>query len=836
MGKRARSSSSDSDESEVVSTVLPLSAEEQDEAKRYEEIARRAEERAAARAAAKANDVPANEMVEKQVDSVSNVLIEKEMKPSFKSKADREAAALLRLQAKRDDANKQGQNAELARKTFISGQAKKDREREEQRKRFQEESERRQRLEEDGKDEVERKSELRAIQESYLGKQDSDGNYYSEKSNRARGKNKLGNSSSSNNKGKIFKMEWDNVDDTGRDDFNPLYSQGFNIRPLFGRGVIGGIDERQQHQDSSSYLTSLAEKRHQELMTYEAYGDGSTGTGTGTGTANIQNRREQQLTKDQVMSMKMNQSQSQSQNKNTKMDAMGAHWTEKALDEMTERDWRIFREDYDIRILGLGQSQSQGEVNKSNNNSNSNSNSNNKGRKLENPLRYWNEAINLPESIMKAIDTLGYKDPNPIQRQAIPIGLACRDIIGIAETGSGKTCAFLVPLLSYIVHLPSSKTTRDSVAENGPLGIIMAPTRELAQQIDNEAKKLMLYTNYHSICIVGGQDIEQQGMNLRKGIHLVTGTPGRLVDCLASNYLVLNQCNYIILDEADRMVHMGFEQALTTVLDSMGGLIHKDNQKKKITSNNDNVNVNDDGYGTINLANVRVTAMFSATMSPEVERIAKRYLKQPAIIKIGDEDSGKNIRIDQQIIWITEGQKKSRLNDMLRRLNINENNHNHNDNDINNKKVIVFVNAKKQADVVGRNLEKENFAVAVLHGGKSQDVRESTLESFRNGQYNILVATDVAGRGLDIPDVSHVYNYDCPSKIEPYTHRIGRTGRAGKTGIAITFLTDNDVDIMYDLKNYLISTKSKIPEQLARHKSTKVGSGNAGIGDEMVID
>ena len=208
----------------------------------------------------------------------------------------------------------------------------------------------------------------------------------------------------------------------------------------------------------------------------------------------------------------------------------------------------------------------------------------------------------------------------------------------------------------------------------------------------------------------------------------------------------------------------------------------------------------------------RVTAMFSATMPPEVERIARKYLRHPAIIKIGDQDSGKNKRIEQYVHFISEGQKKNKLTEELRRLNPTD-------------KVIVFVNAKKQGDVIGRFLESAGMRSGVLHGGRSQDQREDTLESFRSGDIQILVATDVAGRGLDIPDVSHVINFDMPSKIENYCHRIGRTGRAGKSGIATTFLTEGDTEVMYSLKQYLESTGAAVPQQLAKHPSAQAAVG-----------
>jgi ATP-dependent RNA helicase DDX23/PRP28 len=199
-------------------------------------------------------------------------------------------------------------------------------------------------------------------------------------------------------------------------------------------------------------------------------------------------------------------------------------------------------------------------------------------------------------------------------------------------------------------------------------------------------------------------------------------------------------------------------------------------------------------------------------MPVEVERIAKTYLRHPVVIKIGDEDTGKNKRIEQRVMFITEGQKRNKLRDELSSLSKSE-------------KAIVFVNAKKQGDTVGRFLDSEGLYSGVLHGGRSQDQREETLEQFRKGEIQILVATDVAGRGLDIPDVSHVFNMDCPAKIENYCHRIGRTGRAGKHGIAITFLTDSDTEIMYDLRCYLESTGTPIPQQLAKHAAAQAPVG-----------
>jgi ATP-dependent RNA helicase DDX23/PRP28 len=217
----------------------------------------------------------------------------------------------------------------------------------------------------------------------------------------------------------------------------------------------------------------------------------------------------------------------------------------------------------------------------------------------------------------------------------------------------------------------------------------------------------------------------------------------------------------------------------------------------------------------------RVTAMFSATMPAAVERIARTFLRSPATIKIGDQDSGKNKRIDQHVVFTTEPNKRTLLLDLLNRRQPHE-------------KYIVFVNAKRQCDVIGRHLEQGRVPCGILHGGKSQDQREASLEAFRNGEFQVLVATDVAARGLDIPDVSHVVNHDMPAKIENYCHRIGRTGRAGKEGQAITYITEGDAEVMYDLKAYLESTDMRVPAELSRHPAAQQAPGTRDDGGKLM--
>jgi len=750
---------------------VPMTDEEREEAEKMKQIAKRAEERAAARAATKvrsSEEAPAAPSSSAASSSSAEELtadsgMVSTAKPVFLTKAERQAAALQRLAEQRANKDDRASAMEDANERFAKGFHQQERARQERQQRADEERERVRRMNEDKKDLKERSSELRAISEQYLGGGDNEITRHM----RAKVDVKKG--------GRTFKMEWDATDDTARKDFNPLYTQRFNASVLFGRGNVGGIDTRQQ-RTHSSFLSALGDKRMSELREVER---------NNSELSEADRRKRERERDDAARAMRRSQERKLSALVEQSSRQAGSHWSEKPLEMLTERDWRIMREDFDIRVQG--------------------------GQPVA-PLRSWAEA-SLPEPIMQAINSLGYKEPSPIQRQAIPVGLARRDIIGIAETGSGKTCAFLVPLLSYILKLPHEKTNQDSVAENGPLGVIMAPTRELAQQIDEEAVKLSKFTRFvESICIVGGQDIEQQGVKLRKGVHIVVGTPGRLVDCIASNYLVLNQCNYIVLDEADRMVDMGFEDALLTVMDAMNGLMKSEDEVQALQQAEQAKN---------GLAVVRVTAMFSATMSVEVERIAKRYLRHPAIIKIGDQESGKNRRIEQRMIWLQEGQKRSRINDLLRSLGKTD-------------KGIVFVNAKKQADSVGWGLEQAGFQIGILHGGRTQSEREDTLEAFRRGQYKVLVATDVAARGLDIPDVSHVINYDCPLKIENYSHRIGRTGRAGKSGISITFLTDNDADVMYDLKSYLEATESVVPDQLKRHPAAQQPVGTRNEAGKLV--
>ncbi|KAF4615458.1 hypothetical protein D9613_002960 [Agrocybe pediades] len=446
------------------------------------------------------------------------------------------------------------------------------------------------------------------------------------------------------------------------------------------------------------------------------------------------------------------------------------HWTEKPLEDMKERDWRIFREDFSISA---------------------------RGGSIPHPLRSWREST-IPEQILECIDAIGYKEPSPIQRQAIPIGLQNRDIIGIAETGSGKTAAFVIPMLAFISSLPPFT---DDNRHLGPYALIMAPTRELAQQIESEARKFASPLGFKCVSIVGGRAVEEQQFNLREGAEIIIATPGRLKDVIERRVLVLSQCRYVVMDEADRMVHLGFENDLTFILDAL--------PTETMQGEEQGEQMDVDGETMIKKGRTRVTTLFSATMPPAVERLARKYLRKPAVITIGE--AGRAVdTVEQRVEFVNgEEKKKQRLLEIL-------------NSGLFASPIIVFVNQKKTADMVAKDLSRAGWKAATLHSGKNQEQREASLQSLRSGESDVLVATDLAGRGIDVQDVSLVINFQMANTIEAYVHRIGRTGRAGKMGVAITFLTNDDDEVMYDLRQEIAkSPVSKVPPELAKHEAAQ---------------
>jgi ATP-dependent RNA helicase DDX23/PRP28 len=447
------------------------------------------------------------------------------------------------------------------------------------------------------------------------------------------------------------------------------------------------------------------------------------------------------------------------------------HYSEKMLEEMDDRDWRIFREDYEIQTKGNMRHPATGK------------------RIL--PFRFWPES-GLPENIQNAVRKAKYDKPTGVQMQCIPLGLACKDVVGIAKTGSGKTCAFVLPMLVYILKQPP--ITRET-AGDGPLALIMAPTRELVQQIEEETRKFAAELSIRVYSVVGGLSIEEQSFIQSQGVEVMVATPGRLNDALDRRYMVLNQCNYVVLDEADRMIDMGFEPQVKAILEAMP----LSNLKPE----------NEDALIDLDEQRYRQTYMFSATFPPAIEKIARTYLRNPAYVYIGDQSSSKE-NITQHVVLLKDNQKKERLLQLLT--------------EGPPPPIIIFCNGKKGCDVLAKSLEKQGFPAATIHSGKDQATREQAIEGIKKGDVDILVATDIAGRGIDVQGVEHVINYDMPKDIESYTHRIGRTGRAGRKGVATTFITGEGVEnngVLFDLRTMLASCKQAVPPELARHPAAQ---------------
>ena len=656
-------------------------------------------------------------------------------KPKFLSKEERAAEALKKRQEQVEEQRKKMEEEKKKQLEFLSagkewgvddrrdrmfyrdrGMDRFDRERDRERERERRERERERNKDTDDKDkdkvieEKEKDKVVEAIKDRYLG--------ITKKKRRIRRLND-----------RKFVFDWDAGDDTSTD-YNPLYKDKHQVQ-FYGRGYIAGIDLKSQKKEQSMFYGDLLEKRRTEA----------------------EKEQEKKRLKNQAK-------------REAKQKWDDRHWKDKPVEEMVERDWRIFKEDFNIAC---------------------------KGGRIPNPIRDWNES-DLTDDVRAVIDKVGYKEPTPIQRQAIPIGLQNRDIIGVAQTGSGKTAAFLIPLLKWIQSLPKIERMED--VDQGPYAIILSPTRELAQQIEEETIKFAQNLSIRTVAVIGGLSREEQGFKLRQGCEIVIATPGRLIDVLENRYLVLNQCTYVVMDEADKMLNMGFEPDVQKIL----SYLPASNLKPDTEDAEDSEKLMRN-YST--KKKYRQTVMFTATMPPAVERLAKNYLRRPAVVYIGS--AGKPAEKTEQIVYlVSDNEKRKKLLAILQ--------------DRLEPPIIIFVNQKKGVDVLAKSLEKMGFNATTLHGGKGQEQREFALASLKNGTKDILVATDVAGRGIDIKDVSLVINYDMAKSIEDYTHRIGRTGRAGKTGVAISFLTKDDAAVYYDLKQCLInSAVSHCPPELASH-------------------
>uniref|UniRef100_A0A668AVE2 RNA helicase n=1 Tax=Myripristis murdjan TaxID=586833 RepID=A0A668AVE2_9TELE len=413
--------------------------------------------------------------------------------------------------------------------------------------------------------------------------------------------------------------------------------------------------------------------------------------------------------------------------------------------------------------------------------------------------------VDMGEIIMGNITLSRYTRPTPVQKHAIPIIKSKRDLMACAQTGSGKTAAFLLPVLSQIYTDGPGDALQ---AENGkygrrkqyPISLVLAPTRELALQIYDEARKFAYRSRVRPCVVYGGADIGQQIRDLERGCHLLVATPGRLVDMMERGKIGLDYCNYLVLDEADRMLDMGFEPQIRRI-------VEQDTMPPK---------------------GIRQTMMFSATFPKEIQILARDFLEDYIFLAVGRVGSTSE-NITQKVVWVEESDKRSFLLDLLNATG-------------KDSLTLVFVETKKGADALEDFLYREGYACTSIHGDRSQRDREEALHQFRSGRCPILVATAVAARGLDISNVKHVINFDLPSDIEEYVHRIGRTGRVGNLGLATSFFNDKNSNITKDLLDILVEAKQEVPswlESLAyehQHKSSNRGrskrfSGGFGARD-----
>lgn len=361
--------------------------------------------------------------------------------------------------------------------------------------------------------------------------------------------------------------------------------------------------------------------------------------------------------------------------------------------------------------------------------------------------------LSLAEPLARAVAEMGYESMTPIQAQAIPVVLTGRDVMGAAQTGTGKTAAFALPLLQRLLKHENAST---SPARHPVRALVLLPTRELADQVAQQVKLFAKFTNLRSAVVFGGIDMKPQTLELKKGVEVLVATPGRLLDHIEAKNAVLNQVEYVVLDEADRMLDIGFLPDLQRIL----------------------------SY----LPKQRTTLLFSATFSPEIRRLANSYLNDPVTIEVAARNATAET-VEQHFFSVPEDEKRRALKQLVRQRGISQ--------------AFVFVNSKLGCARLARSLERDGLKCTALHGDKSQDERLKALAAFKAGEVDLLVATDVAARGLDIKDVPAVFNYDVPFNAEDYVHRIGRTGRAGASGLAITFVSGGDGRLVADLEKLL---------------------------------
>ncbi|CAN6237145.1 unnamed protein product [Urochloa humidicola] len=379
--------------------------------------------------------------------------------------------------------------------------------------------------------------------------------------------------------------------------------------------------------------------------------------------------------------------------------------------------------------------------------------------------------LRLPEPMLRKLRERGIVQPTPIQVQGLPVVLSGRDMIGIAFTGSGKTLVFVLPLIMVALQ---EEILMPIVPGEGPFGMIICPSRELAKQTYDVIEQFLVplkddgYPEIRPLLCIGGVDMRTQLDVLKKGVHIVVATPGRLKDLLAKKKMNLDNCRYLTLDEADRLVDLGFEEDIKEVFD------HFKDQRQ--------------------------TLLFSATMPQKIQNFAKNALVHPVTVNVGRAGAA-NLDVIQEVEYVKEDARIIYLLECLQKTP---------------PPVLIFCENKADVDYIHEYLLLKGVEAVAIHGGKDQEERQNAIDFFKSGKKDVLVATDVASKGLDFPDIQHVINYDMPAEIENYVHRIGRTGRCGKTGIATTFINKNQTETtLLDLKHLLKEAKQRIPPVLA---------------------
>jgi len=391
------------------------------------------------------------------------------------------------------------------------------------------------------------------------------------------------------------------------------------------------------------------------------------------------------------------------------------------------------------------------------------------------------DMLGLAPALNNNLKALGFKEPTPIQNKAIPLAMDGHDILGLAQTGTGKTLAFGLPLINQLLDAPGKPEPKTCKA------LILAPTRELVNQIAESLKTLTGGTPVRVATVVGGQSINKQITVLNRGIDILVATPGRLIDLMERKAIRLDQARYLVLDEADQMLDMGFIHALRQIAPKLGS--------------------------------PRQTMLFSATMPKDMEEISKTYLTNPQRVQVSPPGKAAD-KITQSVHFMEKSRKLWKLRDIL---------------DKNpGALTLVFSRTKHGAEKLMKGLVADGYNAASIHGNKSQGQRDRAIQAFRDGEITVLVATDVAARGIDIPGVAFVINFDLPNVPDNYVHRIGRTARAGREGEAIAFCAADEVDLLTDIEKVM---KIKIPvasgtrpepEKPAKPQGRRGGRGNGG--------